>query len=180
MTTWICLFRGINVGGKNKLPMRELAAIFEAAGCSDVKTYIQSGNVVFRASAAVAGRVPELVAGGIEQRFGFRVPVVTRTAAEVRAVRDGNPFLSRTADTKLLHVAFLAQEPDPGRAATLDPKRSPPDELFLRGREVYLYIPNGIARTKLSNQYLDSRLGTTSTVRNWATVVKLADLAAAA
>jgi uncharacterized protein (DUF1697 family) len=175
----VALLRGVNVGGKNKLPMKELAAIFTDAGASDVQTYIQSGNVVLRAGAALARRLPAAVAAAISKRFGFEVPVVMRTAGELREVTRQNPFSRAGAEVRSLHVAFLASRPDPARAGSLDADRSPPDRFELQGREIYLHCPNGIARTKLTNAYFDSRLATTSTVRNWKTVLKLVELSGA-
>lgn len=172
----VALLRGINVGGKNMLPMKDLAAMFTAAGATDVQTYIQSGNVVFRAGAASAKRMPALVTAAIAAKFGYQIPVVTRTAAEFVAVLAANPFLKRAADPRALHVAFLADTPTAAQAAALDPKRSVPDEFALRGRDLYLYLPNGAGRTKLTNAYLDRTLGTISTGRNWNTVQKLAAL----
>lgn len=170
----VALLRGINVAGKNKLAMQDLIAIFKAAGCTDVRTYIQSGNVVYRTGAANAKRVPALVAAAIAGAFAYRIPVVARTAAEMTAVLAANPFLKRGTDPKTLHVAFLAGVPTAAQAAALDPKRSPADRFALVGRELYLYLPNGTARSKLTNDYLDRTLGTVSTVRNWNTVQKIA------
>jgi len=179
MTPYVALLRAINVGGRNMLPMKDLVAIFSAAGCGGVRPYIQSGNVVFEAGAALARRVPALVEKAIADRFGFAAPVLLRTADQMRAVAGGNPFLREGADPATLHVAFLAEEPDPARVATLDPDRSPPDRFIVRGREIYLCFPKGVGRTKLGNQYFDSRLGTASTVRNWRTVLKLLEMVSA-
>ena len=110
-------------------------------------------------------------------RFGFQVPVVMRTSGELRKVACGNPFLRAGADAKALHVAFLAAVPVSSKVDALDPDRSPPDEFAVRGREIYLHCPNGLARTKLTNAYFDSALATTSTLRNWRTVLKLLELA---
>ena len=176
-TRYVALLRGINVGGKNKLPMTDLAAMFTAAGCAAVRTYIQSGNVVFEASPAVAGALPGEVGRAIEAGFGHRVPVILRTAEELGAVLRGNPFLAAGAVPDALHVAFLSAEPLPARVAALDPGRSPPDELVVRGREIYLRLPNGVARTRLTNAYLDATLAATTTVRSWRTVEKLVELA---
>ena len=173
----VALLRGINLGGKNRLPMKDLAAMFEGAGCRSVGTYIQSGNVVFEASPALARRIPTLVEKAILERFGYRIPIVTRTGGELRKVVRGNPFLRRGADAGTLHVAFLAGAPAAGKVKALDPNRSPPDAFAVRGREIYLHCPNGFARTKLTNAYFDSKLGTTSTVRNWKTVEALLELA---
>jgi uncharacterized protein (DUF1697 family) len=178
-SAYVALLRGINVGGKNKLPMADLSAMFTAVGCSAVQTYIQSGNVVFEAPAAVAGGAAALVAQAIADRFGYRIPVVLRTAAELAAVALENPLLAKGADPSVLHVVFLAGAPAASRVAALDPNRSPPDELLVRGREIYLACPNGIARTRITNAYLDATLATTSTLRNWRTVLELARLSAA-
>jgi uncharacterized protein (DUF1697 family) len=199
--TFVALLRGINVGGKNVLPMKDLVAIFDRAGCVDVRHYIQSGNVVFGATARQGGSIARVVAERIEKDHGLKVPVVVRTASEMTAVVRANPYLPSaanpgqagrnmttsqaadplrgvrpTSDPKQLHVMFLAHEPEKKRASALDQQRSPPDAFELRGREVFLLLPNGAARTKLTNAYFDSTLATTSTLRNWNTVLKLAEM----
>ncbi len=171
--TFVALLRGINVGGKNKLPMKDLAEMFAAAGCHDVRTYIQSGNVVFTAAPKVADRLPSLIAARIEKACGYHTPVVMRTVEQLAAVVAHNPFLATEAALESLHVLFLADRPSPSRIATLDPYRSPPDTFVVRGREVFLCLPNGVARSKLTNAYFDSQLATTSTGRNWRTVTTL-------
>jgi len=175
--TYVALLRGINLGGKNMLPMKDLAAMFSAAGCADVSTYIQSGNVVFNAAAGVAAKVPAAIARAIVARFGFRVPVVMRSAGELHDVVHANPFLAAGRSPDILHVAFLADRPSAAAISALDASRSPPDELEARGREVYLCLPNGVARSKLTNAYFDKTLATTSTMRNWRTALKLLELA---
>jgi uncharacterized protein (DUF1697 family) len=173
---FVALLRGINVGGKNILPMRDLVAIFERAGCMEVRNYVQSGNVVFKAAAKLAARMPALAGTEIERRFGLRVPVVIRTGKEMRAIARGNPLLASGADPESLHVMFLADKPGKKESSSLDPNRSPPDSFILKGREIYLCCPNGVARTKLTNAYFDATLGTTSTGRNWRTVLKLVEM----
>jgi uncharacterized protein (DUF1697 family) len=173
----IALLRGINVAGKNKLPMKDLVALVIALGGREVRTHIQSGNVVFDATVALAGRMPTLLRDAIAERLGLAIPVVLRTAAELQAVVQTNPFLTTGADPQHLHVAFLADAPSPTQIAALDPDRSPPDAFVVRGREVYLCLPNGVGRSKLTNAYLDAKLATTSTVRNWRTVLALVELA---
>jgi len=172
----VALLRGINVGGKNKLKMTALTEVFADAGCHNVQTYIQSGNVVYRASDDIASRVPELIADRIAGKLGLRVPVVTRTASEFHEVVTNNPFLHAGHDPKSLAVAFLADLPTSEQISRLDPDPSPPDEFVVRDREIYLFLPNGAARSKLTNAYFDSRLGTTSTARNWRTVLKLDEM----
>ena len=173
----IALLRGINVGGKNRLPMQALIEMFVAAGCDEVRTYIQSGNVLFRRTPTPGEDVSSLVSESILNRFGYRIPIITRTAREFRELVDANPFVAAGADADKLHVAFLPEPPDPARVAALDPNRSPGDQFAVLGREVYLHCPNGFARTKLTNGYFDSALATTSTTRNWRTTLKLLELA---
>jgi uncharacterized protein (DUF1697 family) len=175
----VALLRGINVGGKNSLPMKDLAAMFNDAGCRDIRTYIQSGNVLFGANAKLAARIPELIAKAIADTVKLQVPVLVRSAEELGVVPKKNPFLKEGADIEALHVAFLADPPDGVRISELDAKRSPGDRFRVQGREIYLHLPNGVARTKLTNQYFDSKLATTSTMRNWKTVLKLIELATA-
>lgn len=172
----IALLRGINMGGKNKLPMKGLIALFTDAGCEGVHTYIQSGNVAFRAAPSLVRRLPKTIAAAITARFGYEVPVMTRSAAELRKIAKGNPFLKSGQDIQTLHVAFLADRPSPARVSALDANRSPPDAFAVRGSEIYLHCPNGMARTRLTNAHFDARLATTSTVRNWRTLLKLLEL----
>jgi uncharacterized protein (DUF1697 family) len=172
----VALLRGINVGGKNKLPMRELVALFEDAGCADVTTYIQSGNVVFCAAPRTAAKLTEQLRARIRERFGLEVPVVLRDAAELASAARANPFLARGDEPDRLHVMFLADAPSKAAVAALDPQRSPSDEFVVKGREVYLSLPNGVARSKLTNAWFDAKLGTVSTLRNWRTVLKLVEM----
>ena len=172
----VALLRGINVGGKNRLPMEDLASMFREAGCNEVRTYIQSGNVVFRADPALAEDIPSLISASILSQFGYRVPVVTRTACEFQEIVQANPFAEVGAEANKLHVMFLADLPDRAHVDALDPNRSPGDEFAVLGREVFLHCPNGVARSKLTNSYFDSSLSTTSTSRNWRTVGKLLEM----
>lgn len=178
--TYVALLRGINVGGKNKLPMRDLVELFEQAGCSDVKTYIQSGNVVFKAAARTGERLVAAVEKRITERFALTVPIVLRTSEELVKVARANPFLARKRDEKTLHVIFLADAPSAGAIASLDAQRSPPDEFTVAGREIYVFSPNGVGRSKLTNDYFDRKLATTSTGRNWRTVLTLVELSGGA
>lgn len=176
MSAYVALLRGINVGGKNKLPMKDLAELLTEIGCHGVQTYIQSGNALFDAPTRVAKTVPTALSERIAARFKLTVPVVLRTSAELASVARSNPFLRAGGQTDLLHVMFLAEVPSPERVASLDPQRSAPDAFALRGRDLYLSLPNGAGNTKLTNAYFDSKLATVSTGRNWRTVLKLVEL----
>jgi uncharacterized protein (DUF1697 family) len=173
---YVALLRGINLGAKNKIPMSELESMFVSLGFEDVGTYIQSGNVVFRSSSG-----GEKIAARIEQRivkaFGLKITVVMRTPAELKAIAKSNPFVSREADLSKLHVVFLKSQPKAKAIAQLDPERSPGDDFSVHGREIYLHLPKGFGRSKLTLDYFERRLGVDATARNWKTVLKLLELA---
>ncbi len=173
----VALLRGVNVGGNNKLATRDLVAVFEALGCRDVRTYIQSGNVVARAPASAVDGLADAAAKALHEGFGLTVPVVLRTGDALAAAVADNPYLAAGADPATVHVMFLRDAPTAAQAAALDPHRSPGDAYTVRGREVFLHCPNGLARTKLTNDYFDRRLATVSTVRNWKTVLTLLAMA---
>ncbi len=175
-STYLALLRGINVGGTNKLAKADLIELFVDAGCSDVRTFIQSGNVIFRATPATVRGLSSLISQRIDERFGLRVPAVLRTRDELGDAIRNNPFLAAGAQEKTLHVYFLSSLAAAHDVAALDPQRSAPDAFHVLGREIYLQLPNGMARTKLTNAYFDSRLRTVSTARNWNTVLQLHEL----
>lgn len=172
----VALLRGLNVGAANRIKMPDLTELFTRAGARDVRTYIQSGNVLFSASDAAAKKVPAAVAKLLAAEFKITSPVVLRSAAQLAAAVKANPFLAEGAALESLHLGFLAEEPAPGVA--LDPDRSPGDRFVLRGRELYLHLPNGLGRSKLTNAWFDGQLKTMSTFRNWKTVLELARLSA--
>ncbi len=173
MPTYIALLRGINVGGNHQLPMAKLRDLVADAGGDEVQTYIQSGNVVFTHTARSAAKLTAQLEQIISDGAGFDVPVMVRTAGELAAVIEHNPY-DATDPTKL-HVAFLAATPPAGAVDQLDVARFAPEELTLRGRELYLYLPDGMGRAKLPQQL--GKVGTPATARNWRTVMKLHDLA---
>jgi uncharacterized protein (DUF1697 family) len=178
-TRYIGLLRGINVGGNNRLSMDRLRAIFADCGAEPIATYIQSGNVIFEADAKLAKALPDRVAQGLEAELGVRIPVVLRSAAELRAVIAAHPFGDREVPEKFRSVMFLERKPTAARRKALDPDCSAGEEWELIGSEVHLCFPAGNARTKLSNAYFDRQLDTISTTRNWRTVTKLLELAEA-
>jgi uncharacterized protein (DUF1697 family) len=174
--TYVALLRGINLGGKNKLPMKDLVDMFGTAGCRDVQSYIQSGNVIFKADSSFSATIAGIVTAQIAERFGYRVPVILRTTAQLGAVIHHNPFIAAGAALDALHVMFLADQPSALACEHLDPERSSPDAFKVLGREIYLHLPAGVAHTKLTNAYFDAKLATVSTGRNWRTVTTLFEL----
>lgn len=174
---FVALLRGINVGGRNRLRMKDLAAMFKVAGAPSIRTYIQSGNVVYRSAAREAERIARSVRVALARRLGAEVPIALRGGSDLERVLSSNPFLTAGRETRTLHVGFLTEIPLAERVAALDSKPWLPDEFSLQGREIYLYLPNGAARTKLTSRYFDARLEIPSTFRNWRTVTKLAGMA---
>jgi uncharacterized protein (DUF1697 family) len=172
VTAYAALLRGINVGGNKKIAMPALKALFDDLGFVDVATYIQSGNVVFRAQKADATAIEKR----ITEAFGHEVTVILRTGAQLSAAVKGNPFVSPKANLKQLYVVYLDRKPSSGAAEGLDPERSPGDRFSLAGRELYLDLGNGAGRTKLTLDYLERKLGVKGTARNWNTALKLVEL----
>ena len=180
MNTYVALLRGVNVGGRNKIAMKDLHASFVALGHDEVTTYIQSGNVVFRSASKVPAKLGPAIEGEISKTFGLRVGVLVRTPSDFDDLIKHNPFLVPGREAAKTLVMFLDDAPTAGAVAGLDPGRSPPDEFVVRRREIYVYCPNGFGRSKLSIDYFERRLRTRATARNWNTVIKLAGLMAAA
>ena len=176
MPAYVALLRGINVGGDRMIKMADLREIFIASDADDVETYIQSGNVVFTHAA----RSERMLAAELEKRIakaaGFPVPVVLRTAGQLTRVIEDSPFPN--ADAEHLHVAFLTARP-PANAPTIDALAFAPERYALVGRELYLYLPDGMGRSKLAAAVLarPKAIGAGGTARNWRTVMQLHELA---
>jgi uncharacterized protein (DUF1697 family) len=166
---YVALLRGVNVGGKNILPMVRLASMFTNAQCADVQTYIQSGNVVFSANSKLAPKLASNICACIHEEFGFQTNIILRSLPEMEKIAAAIPY----SDLDNAHILFLASNPTGEQVAQLDPDRSAPDQFKVIGSEIYLHLPNGTARSKLTNAYFDSKLKTVSTLRNWRTMLKL-------
>jgi uncharacterized protein (DUF1697 family) len=172
----VALLRGINVGGRNKIAMKDLHSSFVALGHGEVTTYIQSGNVVFRSASKLASKVGAAIEAEVSKTFGLKIGVLVRTPSDFDSLIEGNPYVVAGREISKAMIMFLDDLPTSDAIAGLDPQRSPPDEFVVRGREIYLYCPNGFGRSKLSIDYFERRLRIRATARNWNTVVKLADL----
>ena len=178
MPRHIVLLRGINIGPRNRVAMPALRERLTAAGLHEVTTYLQSGNVVLSSDASateVADRCRAEIAAG----FGLDFAVVTRTRDELAAVVALNPLGEAALDPKRYQVSFLAGELPAATVDKLTAALSPPEQLVIAGREVYVWHPEGVARSPLWAQLGGPRLGVTATARNWTTVTSLLALAAA-
>jgi uncharacterized protein (DUF1697 family) len=174
VTTYVAMLRAVNVGGR-VIAMTELRAAFSAMGHTDARTYIQTGNVVFGASAPSA-KLRSAIEEGLEARFGPGITVVLRSRAQLAAIIEHNPLLGGGRDPKRLHVTFLGSTPPSSRVAGLETDAFLPDEFRLEGREVYVHCPGGYGRTKINNSYFERALGVVATTRNWNTVTALAEM----
>lgn len=170
MASYAALLRGVNVAG-NKLAMPDLVRVVEALGGREVRTYAQSGNVVYSG--------PKQVAAALEQalltELGVRSPVLVRSGRELAAVLSAKPF---PADGAKVSVTFLGGRPGRDEVAAIDPAAFGADEFLVMGSEIYLHTPNGYGRSKLNNAFWERKLSTVATTRNWNTVVALAEMSA--
>ncbi len=172
-TRFVALLRGINVGRAHQLGMPRLTELLTARGYGNVRTHLRSGNVVLDSDLSEAELAADL-SGAIQQEFGFDVPVVVRTGAEIAAVVAGDPFATVATDPARYLVTFLPEPPAAAAVDALPPADS--GEYLVRGRELYLWLPDGIANTPLAGWKWDRLLGVAGTGRNWNTVRKLAEL----
>ena len=174
MVTYIALLRGINVSGHNMIKMDELKRVLGELDFTGIRTYIQSGNIVFGSNSDVPAVLAAGIAGKIRERFGFEVPVVIRTLQELDTISKSNPFLrDGNLDAGKMHVTFLPELPDPERTEKIMEYNFPPDEFAINGKEIYLYCPDGYGRTKLTPQFFESKLKISTTTRNWKTILTL-------
>jgi len=175
LTRYVALLRGINVGKAHQVDMPRLRELLAARGHREVRTHLRSGNVVLDSPLPEAELAADLAAA-IEAEFGFAVPVVVRTGAEIAAVVADDPFAAVATDPARYLVTFMSQAPDAARVDALPPAEGG-GEYLVRGRELYLWLPAGIQGTPLASWKWDTLLGRPGTSRNWNTVTRLAALA---
>ena len=171
---YICLLRGINVGGRNKVLMGELRILFANAGYEDVRTYIQSGNVIF-CSDDKFNTVLKNVKINLSQKYDFKIGIVLRTLKDFEKIILLNPFDGAEPNRKL--VTFLSKETEGFSIEDIEKKKSSDEEILIGKMEIYLHCPNGYGITKLTNTFMEKILGVTCTTRNWRTILKLKELA---
>lgn len=169
MTAYASFLRAINVGGRNMIRMDALKALHEDLGFRNVRTHLQSGNVVFAAKSADAAKIER----AIVKTLGLEISVILRTAAELRAVLKANPFPQYAAQGNRLIVVFLSDAPKDPKA--LD-AYSGPEEKQVAGRELYIYYGDDMGHSKLTNALIEKKLGVRGTARNWNTVTKMLEL----
>lgn len=176
MRTYIALLRGINVGGKTILRMNELRSLVEDLGLQNVKTYIQTGNVIFQTTEENASRLPGKISAEIMKRHGFEPRVLLLKIGELQEVVEANPFPEAESEPKTLYLSFLISAPGDPDLKALESLRARSERFELQDKVFYLHAPDGIGRSKLAAK-VEKLLGVPVTARNWRTVSKILDMA---
>jgi uncharacterized protein (DUF1697 family) len=178
MPVVISMLRGVNLGSHNRIKMDALRSLYESLKLESPQTYVQSGNVLFRTKEKNMPQLAKKIQDSIERKFGFRPEVIARTTEELRNAIAANPFSKRRdIEPGKLLVTFLASEPAPGMESALDAFKAYPEELCLKGRELYIYFPNGAGKSKVPWSSVEKWLKVTGTARNWNTVTKMLEMA---
>lgn len=177
MTSFIALLRGINVGGHAMIAMADLRELVESLHFTEVRTVLQSGNLVFKAKAAMSETLEKQLEKATAKRFGHAVDFLIRTADEWGKIIAASPYhLEARRDPGHLLIFCLKEKPDAQALASLRDAVAGREYFHAQGRELYLVYPDGIGRSKLTNTLIEKKLGTRSTGRNWNTVQKIAEL----
>jgi uncharacterized protein (DUF1697 family) len=176
LRTYIALFRGINVGGKNILPMKELVSLMQQLGFSDVKSYIQTGNVVFRSHHTNSDELGKQISARIKQHFGFAPQILILTQKEMEAAVAANPFPEAVTDGKTLHLFFLISPAQAPQLSRINEIQGPNEQFTLKDQVFYLYAPDGIGRSKLAAN-IGKLLGVSVTARNWNSACRILEIA---
>jgi uncharacterized protein (DUF1697 family) len=173
VTTYLALIRGINVAGHAKLAMADLRRVLESLGHTEVRTYLQSGNAVFSSGRKQPGKFGAEIEKAVSSETGLDVKVLVRTRDELQSVIEANPFPEAARTPTQLHVMFLSGRLTKKVLASLDATPYEPDQFKAGDRVLYLWLPNGLGRSKLPAYLSERRLGVTATTRNWNTATKL-------
>ncbi|MBE0661672.1 MAG: DUF1697 domain-containing protein [Bacteroidales bacterium] len=180
MPVFIAMLRGINVSGQKLVKMDALRNLFENRGFENVKTYIQSGNIVFHSNNPNQRDLEQIISAGLKKQFGFDIPVTVLAVEELKKIALNNPFINDDSkDRSYLYVTFLSAEPEMALYEHIKNEQYQGEAFELSGKAIYLYCPKGYGTTRLSNTFLEKKLKVAATTRNWKTVNALMELAAA-
>jgi len=179
MTVYVSMLRAVNVGGTGLIKMDALRDLYESLGFADVRSVLQSGNVLFRSGLTDRQRLVKRITQEIERQFDLQVEVILRTLTEIVNIVDRGPVLSPRADKSKLLVMFLSAVPGASQQDALKKwheSKELKELLEIRGPEIYLYYPDGVGRSKLTNAFMERKLDVSGTARNWNTLLKLVEL----
>lgn len=177
MSKFIALLRGINVSGQKKIKMSDLKTLFEETGFQSVETYIQSGNVIFSAKEKSKSKLEDKISSAIKSKFGFDVRIIVVTPDEIEYVIKNNPFIKKKKETEKLYVTFLSEKPltvNTDKLSSID--YSPEEYIIIDGTYIYLFVPNGYGKAKLSNNLFENKLKVLGTTRNLKTIKTLLEI----
>ena len=178
ITAYVALLRAVNVGGRNRVAMRDLLGVLDGLGLEGGRSLLQSGNLVFRGDGRSPGELERLLEEETARRLSLKTDYLVRSAAELRAVIDDNPFAGEAErDPGHLLVMFLKQPPAAAAVKALQAAIHGPEQIRAADSHIYVVYPDGIGRSELTGTVIESRLGTRGTARNWNTILKLAALA---
>jgi uncharacterized protein (DUF1697 family) len=178
MITYISILRGINVSGQRLIKMDSLQKMYEKMGFQCVKTYIQSGNVIFKHKDCKTEELEEIITKQIEKDYGFSVPVIVITIDKLKKIIENNPFSKdATKDAAFMHVTFLSSKPKVYAPDVIEAKKANNEEIVFSEEAIYLYCPNGYGKTKLSNNFIENKLKVGATTRNWKSTQELLKIA---
>jgi uncharacterized protein (DUF1697 family) len=176
MSSWVVLLRGINVGGKNIVPMKQLSEMLVGLDCQNVQTYIQSGNVLLQHHESNSQTLSKHIAEQMEQSFGFKPHILLLTLTQFECAAANNPFPEAQSEPKTLHVFFIAESATRANLEVLTALKKDNESFSLVEQVFYLHAPEGIGRSKLAAK-VEKVFGVPTTARNWSTVSKLLTLA---
>lgn len=180
MPRYVALFRGINVGGNTMIKMEELRALFEALQFVNVASYINSGNLAFdilqKPLRSKGSSLESKIETAVEKSFGKQIPVMVREQPQIQTILNANPFAGQFASHKEMHVLFMKDEMPVEKQNQLLANQTDDERFEIRGREIYCHLKLGVADSLLGKGFIEKKLKTAVTARNWRTVEKLADL----
>lgn len=176
MPKYVALLRGINVGSHQRLAMADLRGLLTGLGYADVKTHLQSGNALLTTGSTGSDKIAGAIEKAIARDLRLQVKALVRSGAELAEVVAGNPLDGVVTDGARYLVAFLSAAPGRDRLGAVDPDTFAPEQFRAGRRELYLWYPNGVHQSKMSNSFWEKQLGVTATSRNWNTVTRLLEL----
>lgn len=178
MKTYISILRGINVSGHKIIKMDALRTSYENMGFSNVKTYVQSGNIIFSYDDIESKKLEERIFQQIKKDFGFDVPVIVLSVEKLEEIIKNNPFLKdKSKEESFMHVTFLASKSETNNFKAIEEKKKDNEDIIFSDYAVYLYCPNGYGNTKLNNNFIEAKLKVRATTRNWKTTNELFQIA---
>ena len=178
MATYISILRGINVSGQKLIKMDALRKLYENLGFGQVTTYVQSGNIIFTSSNADTRELERQISLQIEKETGWKIPVMVLTFNKLKQIIDNNPFTKDPNNNQaFMHVTFLWSAPLTYDSVSIENKKQPEEKIAFFNDAVYLYCPDGYGKTKLTNNFLETKLKIGATTRNWKTTSELLKIA---